>query len=94
MVDQFFLIQCFWDEYMSHRIVELAEQFPEHRIVVLVGSGHLQPDFGIPLRLKRRAPALEFVTVGFDPEETDWNPDLLLLPGVPGEKRFIPLSDK
>jgi len=80
-VNRFFLVQCFWDEFMSKRVVDLAEQFPDHRIVVLVGSGHLQPNFGIPLRLKRRARDLKFVTVGFDPEETDWKPELLLLPG-------------
>lgn len=80
-VNSFFLVQCFWDEFMSKRIMDLTEQFPDHRIVVLVGSGHLQPNFGIPLRLQRRAGDLKFVTVGFDPEETDWKPELLLLPG-------------
>ena len=80
MVDKYFLVQCFWDEYMAWRIGQLADRYPEHRIVVLVGYGHLDPRFGIPARLKRRRPDLESVNIAFD-EKRRASCDILLRPG-------------
>lgn len=65
-LNQYFLVQCFWDEYMAHRIEVLAKQYPEHKIVVLVGYGHLHPEWGIPARLRRRRPDLRSVNIAFD----------------------------
>lgn len=76
MVDSFFLVQCFWDEYMSFRLAHLAQEYPGHTLVVLVGHGHLYNEFGIPLRLRRRAPQLKLLTVGFK-ENAEWNPDIV-----------------
>jgi uncharacterized iron-regulated protein len=77
MVDRYFLVQCFWDEYMAWRIEQLADQYPEHRIVVLVGYGHLHPQYGIPARLSRRRPDLKMVNIAFDEERRE-ECDLLL----------------
>ena len=77
MMDSFFLIQCFWDEFMAWRIAELAKAHPESVVVVLVGHGHLDPGFGIPARLKRRAPELEAIRIGFQDEDT-WTPDIII----------------
>ena len=77
MLNSYFLVQCFWDEYMAWRISQLADQYPEHRIAVLVGYGHLHPQYGIPARLERRRPDLETVNLAFDPEQRD-QCDLLL----------------
>lgn len=71
LVDRYFLIQCFWDEYMAWRILNLKQDRPNQPIVALVGHGHLHPQWGIPARLKRRAPQLKVVTVGFD-RKSDW----------------------
>lgn len=79
MVDAYFLVQCFWDEYMSWRIVQEAQQNPNKLVVVLVGHGHLHPNFGIPPRLNRRAPELTSLRVGFQ-EEAEWGPDFVLRP--------------
>lgn len=57
-VDRYFLIQCFWDEFMAWRLLALHRQHPEATLVVLVGDGHLRPGEGIPWRLQRRAPEL------------------------------------
>ena len=75
MVDKYFLVQCFWDEYMSWRVAQLAASRPDQTLVVLVGHGHLHPEFGIPARLKRRNPELTTLTVGFD-RENSWPADL------------------
>lgn len=79
LVDRYFLIQCFWEEYMTWRILELRKLFPEATIVVLVGHGHLHPEFGIPARLRRRDPHLSVSTLGFDRSE-EWQPDLWYSP--------------
>lgn len=59
MVDRFFLVQCFWDEFMAWRIAQLASENPDATLVVLVGDGHLREGEGIPWRLHRRAPELQ-----------------------------------
>ena len=71
MLNSYFLIQCFWDEYMAWRISRLADQYPEHRIAVLVGYGHLHPEFGIPARLKRRRRDLRYVNIAFSEERRE-----------------------
>jgi len=76
MVDSYFLIQCFWDEFMSWRLARLVQDNPHSLIVVLVGHGHLSRSFGIPQRLERRVPDLKTLTVGFSQEE-DWAPDFV-----------------
>lgn len=80
MMNRYFLIQCFWDEYMAWRISQLADQYPDHRIAVLVGYGHLHPEYGIPARLKRRRPELKSVNVAFA-EDRRGQCDLLILKG-------------
>jgi uncharacterized iron-regulated protein len=77
MLDSYFLIQCFWDEYMAWRLDKIADQYPDHRIVVLVGYGHLDPQYGIPARLQRRRPDLTMINIAFDDERRD-KCDLLL----------------
>lgn len=58
MVDRFFLVQCFWDEFMAWRIAQLARENPNATLAILVGDGHLREGEGIPWRLRRRAPDL------------------------------------
>lgn len=65
MVDRFFLVQCFWDEFMAWRIDQLQKENPNARIAVLVGNGHLHHQWGIPWRLSRRRPDIPWLTVGF-----------------------------
>ena len=77
VVNRYFLVQCFWDEYMAWRITEVAQLHPEARLVVLVGHGHLHRDFGIPARLSRRNDKLTWLTVGFG-EDQGWDADYRL----------------
>jgi uncharacterized iron-regulated protein len=51
--DNFFLSQILWDETMAHNIAAALQKYPDARMVVLSGSGHLQYAWGIPSRVQR-----------------------------------------
>lgn len=68
MLDSLFFRQCFLDEYMSWRIAQLLKEEPEALVIVLVGWGHLDGPWGIPARLKRRFPDVDYVSIRF----VDW----------------------
>ncbi len=82
LVERYFLVQCFWDEYMTWRILELKRARPHQPIAVLVGHGHLHPEWGIPARLKRRAPELRVITLEYGTGESppDLRPESALRP--------------
>ena len=60
----FYQAQCLWDEGMAETLSEFLKspEGPEKTIVVIVGSGHIVFNFGIPKRLYRRTP-LPYQTV-------------------------------
>lgn len=49
--DFFFQSQLIWDETMAQSISTYMRQNPSHKMVVLVGSGHVQQHRGIPQRV-------------------------------------------
>ncbi|MEE9524231.1 MAG: ChaN family lipoprotein [Thermodesulfovibrionales bacterium] len=51
--DNFFQSQILWDETMAHNTAEALESYPDSKMVVLAGNGHLQYSWGIPDRVKR-----------------------------------------
>ncbi|MFN4318993.1 MAG: ChaN family lipoprotein [Aquificaceae bacterium] len=54
---RFFDIQKAWDNGMALAIARLLEEYPEYKVVVLVGKGHADEyDIGIPRRLKTLKP--------------------------------------
>jgi uncharacterized iron-regulated protein len=53
---RFLEAQLLWDEGMAQRAAEFLVANPEHRLVILAGSGHLMHGYGIPNRLARRLP--------------------------------------
>ena len=58
--EDFYQAQCLWDEAMAETLFRFL-QSAEGRgktILVIVGSGHVAYDFGIPKRLHRRTPLL------------------------------------
>jgi uncharacterized iron-regulated protein len=58
--ESFYQAQCLWDEAMAEtlsRFLHSAEG-REKTVLVIVGSGHVAFDFGIPKRLYRRNPIL------------------------------------
>lgn len=52
--DNFFAAQVLWDETMADRIATYVAANPDHRVIVLVGQGHVIYDWGIPSRVERR----------------------------------------
>ncbi|PID71552.1 MAG: hypothetical protein CSA31_01925 [Desulfobulbus propionicus] len=50
----FLQAQAIWDETMAESIVRGLEKYPDHLMVVLAGSGHVDKQSGIPPRVKRR----------------------------------------
>jgi membrane-associated protease RseP (regulator of RpoE activity) len=58
--ENFYQAQCLWDEAMAETLSRFL-QSPDGRrktVLVIVGSGHVAFDFGIPKRLYRRTPLL------------------------------------
>lgn len=53
---RFIDIQTAWDNGMAYKILKLMVLYPDHRIVVIVGKGHLYKGYGIPFVLKRLYP--------------------------------------
>ncbi len=54
--EHFFEVQLLWDEGMAERAARYLAEHPDHLMVVLSGSGHLEFGQGIPKRLARRLP--------------------------------------
>lgn len=52
--ERFFDVQLLWDETMAQRAADFLRDHPDHRLVVLAGSGHLAYGSGIPDRVERR----------------------------------------
>lgn len=79
--DYFYEAQLLWDESMAERAAAYLHENPEHRLIVLAGSGHLAYGSGIPNRLHRRiehesAIVLNGLESGIDRQVADF----LLLP--------------
>ena len=49
--ERFLTIQQAWDSGMAYRVAKLALAYPDHTLVVIVGSGHVWRGFGIPERV-------------------------------------------
>ncbi|WPL17606.1 putative iron-regulated protein [Thiorhodovibrio winogradskyi] len=75
--ERFLSVQLLWDEGMAEQAARFLDTQPGTTLVVLAGSGHLEYDQGIPMRLKRRKP-VETVTIlngthhAFAPERADY----------------------
>ena len=52
--ERFYQAQITWDETMAETAVAYAEAHPNTLMVIVVGRGHVERDFGIPSRIRRR----------------------------------------
>ncbi|MFZ5950815.1 MAG: ChaN family lipoprotein [Candidatus Rifleibacteriota bacterium] len=57
-----YLAQCLWDAAMAQGIVKAAEEFSNHKIIGLAGTGHVAYGLGIARLIKNRS-NLKVVTV-------------------------------
>lgn len=65
----FLEVQTAWDNGMAYKILKTLLVYPEHRIVVIVGKGHLYRGYGIPYVLKRLYPQVKQAILYPDEEE-------------------------
>jgi len=56
---RFIDIQTAWDNGMAYRIMKLLLLYPEHRVVVIVGKGHVWKGYGIPYVLQKLMPGIK-----------------------------------
>jgi len=73
----FYQAQCLWDDGMAETLAQFLKS-PEgtgKTMVVIVGSGHIAFDFGIPKRFYRRTP-LPFQTIVLKTWKKNLNEDL------------------
>ncbi len=63
----FFQAQLSWDETMARNIADYLNGHSDTSMVVLAGSGHIAYGFGIPSRVARRMPGIEYSIILNDP---------------------------
>jgi len=54
--ERFHDVQLAWDEGMAARAADWLGEHPQHHLVILAGSGHINAAAAIPQRLQRRLP--------------------------------------
>jgi uncharacterized iron-regulated protein len=67
----FFQAQALWDETMAETIVDYLKKHPQKRMVLVVGSGHVNKDTAIPPRVARRLTVSQAVVVNSTGSQTD-----------------------
>ncbi len=65
--EYFFQAQLSWDETMAQNVADYLTLHPDMSMAVLAGSGHIAYGFGIPSRVARRMPGLEYSIIINDP---------------------------
>jgi uncharacterized iron-regulated protein len=70
--EHFFQAQVLWDETMAAAIAEFLKKYPDHKVIVLAGKGHIADGHGIPDRVARR---LQAAIPDFNQHSVWLNPD-------------------
>ncbi len=66
---RFLDIQTAWDNGMAYRLLKVLLLYPDHKIVVIVGKGHLYKGYGIPYVLQKLYPEVKQAILYPDEEE-------------------------
>ncbi len=66
---RFLDVQTAWDNGMAYKLLKVLMLYPDHRIVVIVGKGHLYRGYGIPYVLQKLYPEVRQVILYPDEEE-------------------------
>jgi uncharacterized iron-regulated protein len=62
--DAFYASQCLWEDTMAESVAMALDRHPGHRMVVIVGGGHVRKRFGVPVRAERRGAAPYSILLG------------------------------
>jgi len=65
--DYFFQAQLSWDETMAQTVSTYLSEHRDRTMVVLAGFGHIAYGFGIPSRVERRMPGIQYSILINDP---------------------------
>ncbi len=89
--DRFLEVQLSWDEGMAECAARFLESHPQHKMVILAGSGHLAYGSGIPRRVVRRI-QVDTATLlsGWEGEIEPGLADYLLFP----QERHLPAAGR
>ncbi len=69
-VERYYAVQALWEQTMAQAILELHQQQPDRKIVVMLGRGHSDPRFGVPFYVGQKSEVRQLIV---DLEDTaDW----------------------
>merc|ERR1711871_192528 len=70
-IDKMYQVQCLWEDYMSESCSIYLNRYPDSKLCVIAGLGHVKVRVGIPDRIASRTKNIKpFVIV---PEQVDWS---------------------
>ena len=62
-LENFISVQRIWDETMAMNAAKFLQSHPDYKLLIFAGNGHIDPQAGIPLDLKRRLPKINNITI-------------------------------
>jgi uncharacterized iron-regulated protein len=78
--ERFYEAQLLWDEGMAEQAARFLKSYPDKRLVVLAGGGHLAHGSGVPQRVQRRVPVPSVIVMQSDEgTPAEWGADYLLI---------------
>lgn len=63
-LERYYQSECLWDEYMADSLAIYKSQHPSHKVLAIVGSGHVRYRRGIPNRVAKRTQINPYVIIG------------------------------
>ncbi|MCK5194797.1 MAG: ChaN family lipoprotein, partial [Desulfobulbaceae bacterium] len=83
--------QALWDETMAESVADYLKENPQKKMIVLVGSGHVYKDTGMPPRVARRIAVEQAVVVNVKEGELEETAADYGFFSPPIERRLSPL---
>ncbi|NOR10444.1 MAG: PDZ domain-containing protein, partial [Desulfovibrionaceae bacterium] len=83
--------QALWDETMAESVADYLKGNPQKKMIVLVGSGHVYKDTGMPPRVARRVDVEQAVVVNVKENELEEAAADYAFFSPPIERRLSPL---
>lgn len=62
---KFYRVQLMWDDTMAESVAKFREQYPDHRVMLVVGGFHVAQDGGTAVKFRERRPSDRVCVVVF-----------------------------